>query len=312
VFSCQPIFGLRLVFFGELAALCCAFLWASGVILLRRSGETVPPLALNLFKNSFAAILFVITLLVLRISLVPQGASRSDWILLLVSGVLGLGIGDTLLLAGLNRLGASRTAIAECFYGPFVAIGALFHPQLNEQWGPHIGVGLLLVALGIFLASQSEGKAEQKPISRRDKIVGFSLAITSVAIMAIGVVIAKPVIERHNVWWCTLVRLYGGLALLYPIGFLHRERRREVLAVLKPSKIWKTVIPAAFVATYLAMILLFTGLKYTTAVRASVINQTSTFFILILAWLFLKEPLNWLRVGSISLGFGGALVVILG
>jgi drug/metabolite transporter (DMT)-like permease len=305
---------------GEIAALCCALLWALGVILLRRSGESVPPIALNLFKNTFATILFLITLPLLGISVFPD-VPRLDWILLLVSGMLGLGVGDTLLLAGLNRLGASRTAIAECFYGPFVALGTLFHPQLEERWGPHILVGLGLVAVGIYMASRSEKKLVDEgaddmergkdEVSQRDLIVGFTLAISSVAIMAIGVVIAKPVLERNDVWWCTLVRFFGGLGLLYPLGFMTTKSRASVWAILKPSAIWKTVVPAAFIATYLAMILLFTGLKYTTAIRASVINQTSTFFILIFAWLFLKEPLNLRRSLAIALGFTGAMIVLM-
>lgn len=286
-------------------------MWATGVVLLRRSGESVPPLALNLFKNTFGVLLFLITLPILGVALIPD-VPQLDWILLIVSGLLGLGIGDTMLLAGLNRLGASRMAIAECFYGPFVALGALAHPDLDESWGYPLFLGLALVAFGIFLASRSDSTAEEDTISSRDKLIGFSFAIGSVAIMAIGVVIAKPVLERNDVWWCTLVRFVGGLGLLYPMGFVGRKTRGEVLAVLRPSKIWKQLIPTAFIATYLAMILLFTGLKYTTATRASVMNQTSTFFILIFAWIFLKEPLSWRRTVAILFGFGGAMVVILG
>lgn len=285
-------------------------MWATGVVLLRRSGESVPPLALNLFKNSFAVLLFLITLPILGVALIPD-ASSLDWALLIVSGLLGLGIGDTMLLAGLNRIGASRMAIAECFYGPFVALGALAHPELNETWSYSLFFGLALVAFGIFLASRSETESEENPISQRDKVVGFSLAIGSVAIMATGVVVAKPVLERHDVWWCTLVRFIGGLGLLYPMAFVRQKTRGEALAVLRPSALWKQLVPTAFIATYLAMILLFTGLKYTTATRASVMNQTSTFFILIFAWLFLKEALTLRRTVAILFGFGGAMVVIL-
>jgi len=46
---------------GEIYSLTCAVIWGC-VILFRKSGETIAPVALNLFKNTVALLLFLVTL----------------------------------------------------------------------------------------------------------------------------------------------------------------------------------------------------------------------------------------------------------
>ncbi|MCH7994212.1 MAG: EamA family transporter, partial [Planctomycetes bacterium] len=50
---------------GEICALAAAITWATALVLFKRSGERVPPLPLNLFKNVTALILLVVTLAVM-------------------------------------------------------------------------------------------------------------------------------------------------------------------------------------------------------------------------------------------------------
>ncbi|UCC45647.1 MAG: EamA family transporter, partial [Candidatus Zixiibacteriota bacterium] len=51
---------------GETLALTAAIVWAVAVILFKKSGETVHPIGLNLFKDVLAAVLFVPTLWILE------------------------------------------------------------------------------------------------------------------------------------------------------------------------------------------------------------------------------------------------------
>src|SRR5687767_6709035 len=100
---------------GELLALLTALLWAVGVIFFKRSVGFVAPFALNLFKNCVAFVLLAATAIVLgqthTLSVPPK-----DLVLMLLSGAIGIGISDTLLLMTLSRLGASRTALVDCLY----------------------------------------------------------------------------------------------------------------------------------------------------------------------------------------------------
>ena len=49
-------------YIGEILSLLTAVFWAVAVILFKKSGETVHPLGLNLFKNALGFLLILITL----------------------------------------------------------------------------------------------------------------------------------------------------------------------------------------------------------------------------------------------------------
>src|SRR4030042_3975119 len=106
-------------YLGETLALLTAVAWAIAVISCKRSGETVHPIALNVFKNILALVLFLPTLPLFGESFFHD-APTGDYLLLLASGALGIGLADTLYFMSLNRLGAGLSAIVDCTYSPFV------------------------------------------------------------------------------------------------------------------------------------------------------------------------------------------------
>jgi drug/metabolite transporter (DMT)-like permease len=290
---------------GEIYSLLAALVWACALVFLRKSGDDVPPVALNLFKNTVALALLVVTALLAGSSLVPPTSTTSDWAVALASGALGLGISDTLFLAGLNRLGAGRAAIVECCYSPSVVLVAWLY--LEEPVGQWLLIGLALVVAAVLVGSLEPARGE--PVPRRSIVVGVLLGAAAMAIMAIGIVIVKPVLARSDPLWVTTVRLVGGAAVAGLQG-LHGSNRAAVVRAFVPSATWRFTLPSAFIGTYLSMMLWIFGMKLALATRASILNQTSTIFTLALATIFLREPLTLRKAAAIALGVAGAIVAV--
>jgi len=76
---------------GETFALASALGWAWAVILLRRSGETLPPFELNLFKNVLGLVLLIPTILLVN-GLALPGYSLTDLLIIFTSGIGTLSI----------------------------------------------------------------------------------------------------------------------------------------------------------------------------------------------------------------------------
>ncbi len=292
---------------GEIYSLSCALLWAVAVLLFRKGGEAVPPVALNCFKGAVAIVCFGLTLPFVRIPLMPPGQSGRDVLVLLVSGAVGIGIADSLFFASLNRLGASGSAAVDCVYSPFVVLLAFFY--LGEPLRATLLVAMVLMVGAILLVSW-EPLQVPGPAARRGRQQGVLLGVVSMFLMAGGIVMAKPVLNRSPVLWATPVRLVGG-ELLILLNALRRDHRSAMLQAFRPGAQWLITLPSALIGSYLAMIVWIAGMKYASAGVAGLLNQTSTLFVPLLASLFLKERLSAARLVAVLLGFAGALVATL-
>ncbi len=290
---------------GELFALATAAIWAVAVILFTRSGEHVRPFALNLFRVTVGAALLLPTL-VLSGGRLWRAAPLADYLILAASGVIAIAVSDTLFHMCLNRVGAGITAIVDCLYSPLVALLAFLF--IGERLGPWQMVGMLLVLASIVVAS----RVEPPPGTHaRTLLVGIGLGVLAMLTLAVGIVMAKPVLDRSPVLWATTVRQLGALVVL-AAATLVVPGGRSAFAAFRPVRSWRFSLSGAFLGSYVALVLWIAGMKYAKASVAAILNQTSTVFILVLASVFLTEPFTRRKAASLLLALAGILLVTVG
>jgi drug/metabolite transporter (DMT)-like permease len=286
---------------GVLCATGAAFFWAAAVIMFKKSGETFSPMALNLFKSVVTLLLLVPTLWFAGVPLFPA-RPVGDWVLFFISGALGISLADTFFFMALKRLGASRWAVVDCLYLPFIIIMSTL--LLNEAIGLKGGAGALLVIAAIGADACSGSSAM---MSRRDFWLGLVFGVLAVIMIAGSVIMVKPLLEETSVLWASFVRILAGVAGLIVMALIQPERRK-ILGVLIPSSTWKIALPASVVGNYMAMLAWLAGFKYTLVSVAAILNQLSTIFTFILAAVFLKEPVTLPRLIAIVMAVSGALL----
>lgn len=291
-------------YLGEIYSVACALFWAVAVIFLRTASVSVPALELNILKNSVGVVLFAITFLVLGFDQF-QGLDGRSLALLGVSAFFGITIADTAFLKALSILGASRNAVLDCLYSPFVIVLSVIFLQENFGWGQ--AAGFLLVLGGVFLATSS---THRDPINRRQLWTGLGYGTLSMFMMAVGVIISKPILADTSPiavsGWRLLIGLLGGFAWVLISG-----RTRKTVQVFRGPLPWISIIMGSLLGTWLALIVWMAGFKYTNASTASILNQTSVIFIVILAAMFLREPIGWRKALGTGLGFLGIAAIFL-
>ncbi|MFO7610085.1 MAG: DMT family transporter [Candidatus Krumholzibacteriia bacterium] len=288
---------------GEIYALTCAAVWGLAVVFFRRSGETVPPLAMNLFRVALSTALFLGTLAVRGQPLVGV-APAADYLRLAASGIIAIAIADTLFHACLNRVGAGINAIVDTLYSPF-ALGFAYL-LLGERIGPWPAVGMVLIIGGVLIATRVQAPAG---ISGRTLAAGVLLGVGSMAALAFGIVLAKPALERGDVLWATTVRQVASLAVLLPAVLLHPHRRRYLRA-LRPAASWRFTVPGTVLGSYVSLLFWIAGMKHTAVGKAAVLNQTSTIYILVFASLFLGERFTRRKAAAAALALLGVVCVM--
>ena len=289
---------------GEFFSVACAVCWALAVVLFRRSGESLPAFELNLFKNVLAAALMVPTILIFHGPSLP-GYSGPEWLIVIVSGVIGIAIADTWYLRALNLMGASRTGVVGMMFSPFVIVLSMLF--LAEQLRPIQYAGFLFVLAGVLLVTWRRNRQE---VSARALRQGAAFGVGSVLLMAIGIVMVKPILETHEFLWTVGVRLAAGSLGMLLFVTLARGWSRMMLHYRSPQP-WPTIVSASLLGSYISMIFWLAGYKLTQASIASVLNETAAVFIVIFAWLMLGEPLNRRKVSGVVLAFSGVSLIVL-
>ncbi|MCP4251479.1 MAG: DMT family transporter [bacterium] len=290
---------------GQACALATAVTWATALVLFKRCGDTVGPLALNLFKNSIGIVLLVLTLVLMGDGTgALQGFPRADLYILMLSGIIGIAIADTIFFYSLNLIGVGIISIVDCVYSPLAILFAWL--LLSEALAPAHYLGAVLILGSVLTATRL---APPPGRTGRQLMVGILVAIFSMALMAFGIVGAKLVLNDFPLFWATLLRLTAGTLALAALAAAS-PKRRDYFAVFRPGAVWKTAIPASVLGAYLAMVLWVAGFKYTQAGLASLLNQTSVIFALVLASVFLKERFTRRKLVAMVLGLSGVVLVV--
>lgn len=287
---------------GEFFAIITAAIWAVAVILFKKSGENVHPIALNLFKNFLAIILFAPTVYLFGESLF-RPAPSSDYLMLLFSGMMGISLADTFYFIALNSIGAGVMAIISCMYAPFIiALSMMF---LGERllMMQIVGIGLIISAV-LFTTY----KKEESHLHKGSLFKGLFFGTLGTLFNAIAVVMIKPILDRSPLAWVSFYRIFGGIIGLLIVMVFMKERSK-IIATLKIRQSWAFTVFGSFMGAYLSMFLWLAGMKFTLTSIAAALNQTSTIFIYILAIIFLNERFSPRRALGVALAMIGVFFV---
>ena len=260
-------------FIGESAALSAAILWAISSVIYSRLGLKISPLQLNLYKGIIAIALIAITLLIQGTALI--NLSTSTVILLTISGMIGIGLGDTAYFSALNSLGARRTLLLETSSPPMGALLALIF--IGEQLAYSSWCGIFLTILGIAWVISERNPVDQLSVSLQGIIWGILAAIAQ----ALGAVISRYALIQSAVspLESTLIRLIGGTVIVIGLLFFPLTKQTKMQWQISRRSLGVIAI-AAFGSTYLGIWLQQISLKFAPTGIAQTFLATSPLFIL--------------------------------
>ncbi|CAN5181340.1 hypothetical protein BH11PSE14_BH11PSE14_04840 [soil metagenome] len=174
------------------------------------------------------------------------------------------------------------------------AVGVIFYRQLGATLPP-LQLNFLknLLVMGMLVPAI---------------IAVHGLHPSPLSIPQIVVSVASGVLEAQPLLWVTGWRMLGALLGMAAIALLRGEGR--YLFPAASGIPWARLVLAAFLGQFLAMLLWLAGYKYTLASVAAILNETASVFILVLAAIWLKEPLTRRAAIGVMLTLGGVSVML--
>lgn len=286
--------------FFELAAVGAAACWALTAVLSAGPSSHLGALAFNRTRQLFVAGVLLVYVLVSGAwrDLDPQAV----WPLLL-SGFVGIFVGDTLLFTCMNRLGPRRSGILFALNAPIAAL--LGWVVLGESIFPATLIGILMTIGGVLLAivfGKRKTQLHQWEKVRGPLWIGIALGLLAAASQAMGSLIARPVMASGvDPFAASMLRVTIAALCLTALTQLPIQAVKP-RALPTPRILIQTAL-TGIIALAIGMTLLLFALSGGKVGIVSTLSATSPVIILPLLWLKTRE------VPAAGAWAGAALVV---
>jgi drug/metabolite transporter, DME family len=298
---------------GELAALGAAISWAIAPIMYRSALANTKPVSANIVRCATNAAVMFSILLVAGLS--GWLADLPLWVIALtiISGIIGLGIGDTLYMYGLKSLGVSRAVPLASSYPLFSFLWSILLLGQPISVAALAGAGLIL--LGIYLLTRPKTEAEEAKVTRRAILIGIAASLATALVWSFSITLMDAAVMAANVqsieanYAIVTVRIMSlGLLLLSMSPIIDRDRgflklKRRDIALL---------CVGGLVANGLGWVLMNYSFTQIMASQAIPISSTSPLFAAFAGFVLFHERATAKTVfGGLAVVIGVALIFIM-
>ncbi len=227
---------------GFFAAISAVLSWTFACSIWRKESEKLLPRQINIYKNVLASIFFLPV--VLTISWFSDVFSI---FVLMISGIVGISIGDTLYINSLKIIGTRKTLSFEALT-PIIAttLGAL---SINEIYPQKVWIGSLIVSFSLLMIVRQN--TFQKEECRETNILGVLCALGSVFCAVLAALMSRVVLISSTLtpFQTTEIRLLSASIFLFVIfkkDFLYLIKNRSITKRNHSSLILSTLLGTNF------------------------------------------------------------------
>lgn len=287
------------MFIGELAAVAAAVFWSVNSIVLTEATKSVGTYAVNLGRLFFASVFLIITIFFLSASFI---LSIEQYSLLIISGIIGLIIGDTGMLKAYEEIGPRLTMLLMSLTPPLSAIMAFIF--LGEVLSVTAIIGIFVTVFGIGLVI-----LQKKPISEKFHFtpIGIFYGIVAAAGQAGGLIFVKEAfnIGNLNEFVGAFIRIFSSTIILFLIARFSAKIKNPIVLFSQDKKALGNTILASILGPYLGITASLIAVSNTYVGIASTLMATVPVLMLPISKYYYKEKLSWKSIA-------GAIIAVIG
>lgn len=294
---------------GELAALGAAVCWTFSAVLYKKALAETKPLQANAVRCLGTSLILVSCLALAGRIRVLAGLTSYTLFLACLSGLVGLGLGDTLYLFSLKILEVARAVPITCTYPLFSLVWAVLFAGENVKL-PTV-LAAVAIVFGIWLISRNE-KSDTEKISKSTLVTGVFVALLTAIVWSISITMINLAVRENagleNAFVINTLRVAAVSAFLLVSSLItHRgfgffKMKRKTVFML---------LAGGIIALGLGWFFLALSFSYIPESRAVPISSTTPLFSTLLGILFLHEEVTArVALGSVMIVFGIFLIFV--
>ncbi|MDD2622276.1 MAG: DMT family transporter [Bacteroidales bacterium] len=283
--------------FGELAAFSTAIFWTITALAFESASLKVGSLSVNIIRL-FIGFIFISTFtFITRGLLFPTDANPTQWMWLILSGIIGFVLGDLFLFKSYTLIGSRFAMLIMTLVPPLTALqGWLF---LNERLSLLHFLGMSLTILGISLAILQRS-TDKKGFTFKLSLKGMLYAFTGAVGQASGLILSKlGMSDNYNPFAATQIRIIAGIFGFMILVSIMR-RWKPVFASLRHGEAMTRIGIGSFFGPFLGVSFSLLAVQHTQTGIASTIMAIVPILIIPPSILIFKQRITvWEAIGAV-------------
>ena len=292
---------------GELISLGTAVCWTITVISFETAGKRVGSLSVNLIRLFFGLLFLTTTIFIMTGSFFPIHASSYSWNMLLISGIIGLVIGDLFLFQAFVDIGGRISLLIFCSVPILSSILGyfIFHEVLDLI--TIIGIMITLISISIVILS----KRNEEKVYEPHIIKGITFAFIGAIAQSAGLIFSKLGMgETLGSFEATQIRVIAAI-ITFTLYITLKKQWKSIFSAIKDKKAMKYIFFGSIFGPFLGVTSILLAMRYTSIGVSTTISQLNVILIIPFSiWLF-KEKVKPIEiVASLSAFIGVALLFL--
>ena len=289
-----------MLYFGEISALLAALMWSTSSFVFAAASVRIGAIQLNISRMIIGAAMIGVVLPVFGLDL---HVSTNQLLLLSLSGLVGLVIGDSFLFQALKEIGPRITMLVMSSYPAFAAVMAYFILGESISMYGILGITVTMIGISIVIMGNKKDGGSKFKITRR----GLFFSFIGAAGQATGLIIAKIAFNESDIHAlsATFIRLVAAVVILLPLAALKGKFKNPIKVFTQDKRVFRYVMLASFIGPVLGIAFSFWAIQNTKIAIASTLMATVPIIMLPMSRIIHKEKLT---LASVS----GAFVAVFG
>ena len=199
---------------GIISAFGASISWTYACFIWRSQSENHHSLDINLVKNIIAFLIFLPAFIFFSSSI-----GLRHILILLLSGVVGIGLGDTFYIKSLQVIGTRKTLSVETLSPLIAALSGKIFISENLTIQSWVGIIIISISLFIILSKKTKCLSKNSPFFEKNNFRIYSYPFLSVLFAVFGGVFSRLVFLESNLspFITTEIRLLGAIIFLITI-----------------------------------------------------------------------------------------------
>lgn len=293
-----------MLYLGELSALLTAFLWSGTSIAFSSAVEKIGSLQLNINRMILASAFLIVTILLMGYDF---NLSNSQFTNLIISGFIGLVIGDTFLFKSYQMIGA-RISMLLMALSPAMSVILAFI-FLNEKISQLGIIGIVITISGIALVVLERNTNSKYQVTT----LGIVYGVLSALGQAGGLIFAKFAFNEGHIagFVATFVRVFSSVIIFLPIMLVLKKYKNPYKIYTKNKSAFGATILGTILGPFLGITFSLIAIENTKVGIAATLMSTIPIIMLPMVKYIYKEKLSWRAITGAVIAVGGVALIFL-